>query len=213
MKYEAIIFDLDGVICHTDVYHYLAWKKLADKLGVYFDEHINHRLRGISRMESFEIILEQYKGDPLSHEEKIKYTEEKNHIYQKLLRNMTPDDVSPEVIQTLQDLRSLGLKLAIGSSSKNARLILNQIGLENFFDAISDGNNISKSKPDPEVFLKASEYLGIPPKKCLVVEDAVSGLQAALSCNMDCAAIGEATKSSIGTYKLTTFSDLLNVVG
>lgn len=212
MKYQAIIFDLDGVICHTDYYHYLAWKELADKLGIYFDEKINNRLRGVSRMESLEIILEQYQGETLSLEEKVKYAEEKNEIYKKFLHKMTPKDVSSEVIETLHNLRKLGLKLAIGSSSKNSKLILKQINLDNFFDAISDGNNITKSKPDPEVFLKASEYLNISPKHCLVVEDAVSGIEAALSCNMDCAAIGEAAKTSRATYGLTKFSDLMNVI-
>lgn len=212
MKYEGIIFDLDGVICHTDYYHYLAWKELADKMGIYFDEEINNRLRGISRMESFEIILERYQGEALSYEDKVKYTEEKNEIYKKLLYKMTPNDVSSDVVETLHVLRNLGLKLAIGSSSKNTKLILKQIGLENFFDAISDGNNITKSKPDPEVFQKAAEYLGILPEHCLVVEDAVSGVEAALSGNMDCAGIGEAAKSSRITYRLSKFSDLMDFI-
>jgi beta-phosphoglucomutase len=212
MKYKAIIFDLDGVICHTDYYHYLAWKELADKMGIYFDEEINNRLRGVSRMESFEIILERYQGETLSHEDKVKFTEEKNEIYKKLLYKMTPDDVSSDVVETLHALRNLGLKLAIGSSSKNTKLILKQIGLENFFDAISDGNNITKSKPDPEVFLKAAEYLGMSPEHCLVIEDAVSGVEAALSGNMDCAGIGDAAKSSRITYQLSKFSDLMNFI-
>lgn len=212
MKYNAIIFDLDGVICHTDYYHYLAWKELADKMGIYFDEEINNRLRGISRMESFEIILERYEGETLSNEDKIKYTEEKNEIYKKLLYKMTPGDVSADVVETLHALRNLGLKLSIGSSSKNTKLILKQIGLEGFFDAISDGNNITKSKPDPEVFQKAAEYLGISPEYCLVVEDAVSGVEAALSGNMDCAGIGEAAKFSKVTYRLSKFSDLMDFI-
>lgn len=210
MKYQAIIFDLDGVICHTDKYHYKAWKALADKLGIYFDEDINNRLRGVSRMESLEIILERYNGE-MSEEEKVKCATEKNEIYKELLKEMSPADLSDEVKETLLALREKGLKLAIGSSSKNAPFILGQIGLGEFFDAISDGNNITKSKPDPEVFTKAAEYLQIPCEKCLVVEDAVAGLEAALAAHMDSAAIGDAIKSDVGTYKLMSFKDLLNV--
>jgi len=156
--------------------------------------------------------LERYEGETLSNEDKIKYTEEKNEIYKKLLYKMTPGDVSADVVETLHALRNLGLKLSIGSSSKNTKLILKQIGLEGFFDAISDGNNITKSKPDPEVFQKAAEYLGISPEYCLVVEDAASGVEAALSGNMDCAGIGEAAKFSKVTYRLSKFSDLMDFI-
>lgn len=211
MKYEAVIFDLDGVICHTDKYHYEAWKAIADKLNIYFDENINNRLRGVSRMESFNIILEKYDG-VMSEEEKIKYAEEKNEIYKELLKNMSPEDLSKEVKDTLDELRERGLKLAIGSSSKNAKFILNQIGLGSFFDTISDGNNITKSKPDPEVFLKAAEYLKLPTEKCIVVEDAVAGLEAAIAGCMDNCAIGDAVSSGKATHNLNSFKDLLMVV-
>lgn len=210
MKYEAVIFDLDGVICHTDQYHYRAWKALADKLSIYFDEEINNRLRGVSRMESLEIILEKYDGR-LSEEEKAAYAEEKNELYKELLKDMSTADLSEEVKQTLAELRARGVKLAIGSSSKNARFILGQIGLGGYFDAVSDGNNITKSKPDPEVFLKASEYVGVPADKCLVVEDAKAGVDAARAGNMDCAAIGDAADAHIADYDLSSFKDLLNI--
>lgn len=210
MRYKAVIFDLDGVICHTDKYHYNAWKDIADQLGIPFNEEINHRLRGVSRMESLEIILEQYQG-VLSKEEKEAYASEKNINYVKLLKEMSQSDLDPEVKSTLDQLRNSGVKLAIGSSSKNAKLILNQIGLKGYFDAISDGNNISKSKPDPEVFLKASEYLLIAPKDCLVVEDAVAGIDAAKAAGMDQAAIGEAISLNMASYNLVKFSDLLKI--
>lgn len=210
MKYRAIIFDLDGVICHTDKYHYQAWKAVADKLGIYFDEVINNRLRGVSRMESFEIILERYDAE-MNEEDKIRYATEKNEIYKELLKNMTPKDLSPEVKDTLDALRSAGAVLAIGSSSKNARFILERLGLGDYFDAISDGNNITNSKPDPEVFVKAAQYVGQEPKDCLVVEDAKAGLEAAIAGGMDCAAIGDAVKCRLGTYNLDTFADLLKV--
>lgn len=210
MKYRAIIFDLDGVICHTDKYHYEAWKKIADEIGIYFDEKINHRLRGVSRMESFEIILERY-DKTMSEEEKLFYITKKNEIYRELLKNMSPADLSREVKDTLDKLREEGVKLAIGSSSKNAKFILHQLGIGEFFDAISDGNQITKSKPDPEVFLKAAEYMGEDARDCLVVEDAKAGLEAAIAGGMDCAAIGDATESNLATFCLTTFRDLLRV--
>ena len=125
MKYKAIIFDLDGVICHTDKYHYMAWKQIADELGIYFDETINNRLRGVSRMESFEIILERYDGT-MKEEDKEAYTTKKNEVYKELLKNMSPADLTDEVKETLLALREKGLKLAIGSSSKNAGFILGQ---------------------------------------------------------------------------------------
>lgn len=210
-KYKGIIFDLDGVICHTDAYHYSAWKQVADRLGIYFDETINNRLRGVSRMESLDIILEKYDRE-LSREEKEKCAEEKNEIYKKLLANMSPSDLKPEIKETLDAFRGKGVKLAIGSSSKNVAFILKQIGLGDYFDAISDGNNITKSKPDPEVFLKAACYIKLMPEECLVVEDAKAGLEAALACNMDCAAIGDAVSDGISNYELIVFSDLLKFV-
>lgn len=209
-EYKGIIFDLDGVICFTDHFHYLAWKKIADKLGVYFDEVINNRLRGVSRMESLEIVLENY-DKPLTEEEKVKLAEEKNDYYKELLKDMTTADLSKEVKETLDKLREKGLKLSIGSSSKNTKFILERIGLSDFFDAISDGNNITKSKPDPEVFLKAAEYINLKPEECLVVEDAFAGVDGAIAGDFDCAALGDAARYEKATYKLNGFADLLTV--
>lgn len=210
MNYKGIIFDLDGVICHTDKYHYQAWKKLADRLGIYFDETINNRLRGVSRMESLNIILERA-DKTYTEQEKEAFATEKNEVYKELLKQMTPEELSPEVKDTLEELRKRGILLSIGSSSKNAGFILNRLGLGDFFDAVSDGNNISHSKPDPEVFLKAAEFLKLPASECLVVEDAEAGLLAAKNGGMDSAAIGDAVKSDLPQYKLETFSDLLNI--
>ncbi len=212
MKYQAIIFDLDGVICHTDHYHFLAWKQLADKLGIYFDKTINNRLRGVSRMESLEIILERYDGEPFSAEQKEQFATEKNEFYKTLLNEMSSADLSSEVKDTLDQLRGSGLKLAIGSSSRNARLILNRIGLGDYFDAISDGNNITNSKPHPEVFLKAAEYIGMNPVECLVVEDAKAGVDAAVAAGMDSAAIGDASTYEKATYRLNSFSELADII-
>ena len=211
MKYKGIIFDLDGVICSTDHYHYLAWKALADKLGAYFDETINNRLRGVSRMASLDIVLERYDG-ALTEEEKRSAAEEKNATYRKLLEQMTPADLSDEVKTTLDALRAKGLLLGIGSSSKNTRFILGRIGLGDYFDKISDGTNITRSKPDPEVFVKAAQFLELAPEDCLVVEDAKAGVEAALAAGMDAAAIGDAVSCGLATYNLGSFSDLLRVV-
>ena len=207
---KAVVFDLDGVICHTDKYHYLGWKKLADELGVYFDETINNRLRGVSRMASLEIILEKFDGT-LSTEEKVQAAERKNGYYRELLKQMSTADLSDEVKATLDGLRAKGLKLAIGSSSKNAKFILERIGLGDYFDAISDGNNITRSKPDPEVFLCAADMLGLTPADCLVVEDAEAGIKAGIDGGFKTAAIGDATKCGLSTFNLSTFSDLIAV--
>ena len=210
MKYKGIIFDLDGVICSTDEYHYLAWKALADQLGIEFDRQINNRLRGVSRMASLEIVLEKSDKD-YSNAEKAQFAEVKNALYRELLGQMSPADLSDEVRDTLNALRQKGLALAIGSSSKNTPFILERIGLAGFFDAVSDGNNITHSKPDPEVFLKAAQMLGLAPADCLVVEDAHAGVQAAVAGGFDCAAMGDAEDDPQATWHLGTFSDILMI--
>lgn len=207
---KAIIFDLDGVICHTDEYHYLAWKAMADGLGVYFDREINNRLRGVSRMASLEIVLENYKGQ-LSPAEKEALATQKNELYKESLKNMSPADLSEEVKTTLDTLRDRGYKLAIGSSSKNAPFILQQLGLGSYFDAISDGNNITRSKPDPEVFVKAAQMLCIPCEECLVVEDAVSGAQAGHAGGMQVACVGDASQAGAGDFNMKSFAQLLEI--
>ena len=211
MKYEGVIFDLDGVICFTDHYHYLAWKALADSIGVPFDEGKNDRLRGVSRMASLEIVLEEYQGPALSDADKEKMATEKNDLYRKYLQSMSPADLSDEVRTTLDALRSMGLKLAIGSSSKNTPLILERIGLGGFFDAVSDGNNITRSKPDPQVFVMAAEMLGLPVEKCLVVEDAEAGIQAARAGGFDSAGLGPAAQCGLATYAMEDFRDLVGI--
>ncbi|MDO4339318.1 MAG: beta-phosphoglucomutase [Eubacteriales bacterium] len=209
---EAVIFDLDGVIVFTDKFHFQAWKKIADKLEIYFDEEINNRLRGVSRMDSLEIILEEYEGEPLSRERKEELAEEKNEAYRELLKTMTPADVEDDVRETLAEIRRRGYGIALGSSSKNARFILERVGLMDAFDKISDGTNITKSKPDPEVFQKAARFLGKEPQKCLVVEDADAGITAGIAGGMQTAAIGDAVRSGKATYTLNKFRDLLEIL-
>ncbi len=205
---KGIIFDLDGVICFTDKYHYKAWKALADRLGVYFDEEINNRLRGVSRMESLEIILERSTVSYTDGEKKS-FAEEKNGIYRSLLAEMTPADIADEVRSTLAVLKNKGYKLAIGSSSKNTPFILERTDSRKYFDAVSDGNNITKSKPDPEVFLKAAEFIGLSPSECIVIEDATAGIDAGVAGGFATAAIGQATAYEKADISLSTFSDLL----
>ena len=212
MQYKAVIFDLDGVLVFTDKYHYLAWKKLADRLGIEFTEKDNDRLRGVSREESLEIILEKYHGEPISLDKRKEYLEEKNDIYKESLGNMTRDDVADEVRQTLSRLRDAGYRLAIGSSSKNTSYILERAELTDAFDKVADGTMITRSKPDPEVFLKAAELLGEKPSDCLVVEDADAGITAAHAAGMDAVAIGAATASGRADMSISSFAELLEIL-
>ena len=209
--FDAVIFDLDGVICSTDEYHYLAWKTIADSLGVDFDRKKNDRLRGVSRMESLEIILEDCR-ERLSPAEKEELASGKNEIYKKQLYKMSPKDLADEVRITLDELRERGYLLAIGSSSKNAKFILQQIGLNGYFDAVSDGTNISRSKPDPEVFVCAADMLCVPASRCLVVEDAVSGAMAAHAGGMKAACVGSAAASGAGDWNMASVKELLDIL-
>ncbi len=207
MKYEAVIFDLDGVVVTTDECHYMGWKKLADDEGIYFDKEINVRQRGVSRMESLEVLLEKA-TKAYTDEEKLEMAERKNNYYKEYIKDLTPADILPGVTDFCAYIRQQGGKMAIGSSSKNTPGILKGIGLDGYFDAVADGNQITHSKPDPEVFLLAAKLLGIAPEKCLVVEDADAGIQAALAAGMDALGVGAASKNEKATY---TAEDLSKV--
>lgn len=207
----AIIFDLDGVICSTDRYHYLAWKALADSLGIDFNEDKNRLLRGVSRMESLEIVLGEESGK-FGPEEKLALAERKNSLYRSYLAGMQPADLSKEVRMTLNTLRQRGYLLAIGSSSKNAPFILERLGLAGFFDAVADGSMISRSKPDPEVFLLAASMLGVQPERAIVIEDADSGVRAASAGRFKVIGIrsaGNDPDSDISIRKLSNLLDIL----
>jgi alpha,alpha-trehalose phosphorylase len=206
-KYKAVIFDLDGVLVSTDHYHFLAWGCIAQELGIPFDENSNNALRGVSRMESLDIILNS--GNlVLEEKEKIKLAEKKNAIYRNYLQAMDPSSVDIGIRPVLKHLKSMGIKIAIGSSSKNARFILEKTGLAHYFDAVMDGTYITKSKPDPEVFLKAAAALGVAPADALVVEDAAAGIEAAHCGGFSSAAIGDAYNSPLATIKLETLAGL-----
>jgi beta-phosphoglucomutase len=179
---------LDGVLVSTDEFHYKAWKSLADEIGVYFDRTINERLRGVSRAESLEIILERA-GAVYSAAQKAAMAEKKNEAYSEYIKSLTPNDRLAGVNETLAALKARGVQMAVGSSSKNARPILTRIGLGDFFGAVVDGNDITRAKPDPEAFLLAARRLGVPPGECLVAEDADAGVEAALRAGMRAAGI------------------------
>ena len=180
---ELVIFDLDGVIVSTDLYHYRAWKSIADKNNFLFNEEINHMLRGVSRRESLKIILD-VNGRKVEMEDFNRMIERKNMIYQESLKDLTSEDILPGFNSLLEDLMEHNIKVAVGSSSKNASLILKQIGLVGKFNLVVDGNDISKSKPHPEVFLKCANSLHIDPSQCVVYEDAEAGIEAAKSAGM-----------------------------
>lgn len=208
MSTKAIIFDLDGVILSTDNYHYKAWKKMADEENIYFDRKINEQLRGISRMNSLEIILKNSNRKYTS-EEKQNLADKKNSYYKELIKNISPDDVFDGVIELLDNLKHAKIKIAIGSSSKNALDILKNAALINEFDAIIDGNCITCSKPNPEVFLKASEAINIPPSQCMVIEDSEAGVTAALTCGMKIMAVGYASQTNQNVnYRLNSIVDI-----
>ena len=207
---KGFIFDLDGVIVSTDGLHYLAWKQMADKEGIYFDEQINNRLRGVSRMASLEIVLERA-NRKYSDEEKQVLATHKNDIYKELLKSLTPNDILPGVVDTLNVLRSRGYKLAIGSSSRNTPAIIKYIGLEGFFDAVSDGNNITHSKPDPEVFIKAAQYLELEPSECYVVEDAKAGIDAGRAGGFTTFALGDAYGYEKADNSIECFEHILQI--
>lgn len=212
MQYRAVIFDLDGVVCSTDKHHYRAWQSIAYELGIDFNQQVNNRLRGLGRMDSLEVILEGYRGS-MTAVDKHYWADRKNALYIQYLQDLSSDDVFPDFPSTLAHLQHKGIRTAIASSSQNARFILARLGLANAFDAVVDGTDIRRAKPDPEVFLKAAELLAVEPSVCLVVEDSQSGLQAAIAANMDCAAIGDGINYGIAAYNLDTIADLLKIEG
>ncbi|WP_111709439.1 beta-phosphoglucomutase [Lutibacter citreus] len=189
-KQIAFIFDLDGVIVDTAKYHFLAWRNLANQLGFKFTEEHNELLKGVSRVKSLEILLSIGKVE-LSEEEKQKYLVQKNTEYLSFVNKMTTDEILPGVTDLLDYLDANKITYALGSASKNAPLILEKIGLYNRFTALVDGNDVSKAKPDPEVFLIGAKKLQMKPENCVVVEDAIAGVEAAKVANMYCVGIGD----------------------
>ena len=206
--YKAVIFDLDGVIVSTDECHYEAWKMLADEENIYFDKTINQRLRGVSRMESLEIILERAEKE-YTDEEKVEMATRKNGYYVEKIKSLDKNATLDGAVEFVNLAKANGLKVAIGSSSKNTMAILKQTECENLFDAIADGNDIKNSKPAPDVFLVAAKKLGISPQECMVVEDAEAGVDAAIAAGMDVLAVGYASSYKKATYSAESLGEIV----
>lgn len=188
-KIKGLLFDLDGVIVDTAKYHYLAWKELADELGIKFTLEDNERLKGVSRIDSFQIILEI--GNRMMSEEKIELCcTKKNDIYVNYIKNLQKEEILPGAEQFLRDAREKQYKIGLGSASKNTPIILERLGIMDLFDIIIDGTKTSKAKPDPEVFLLGAIGLGLKPEECVVFEDAVAGIEAAHNAGMLAVGIG-----------------------
>lgn len=188
---KACIFDLDGVIVDTAHYHFLAWKRLAVELGFELTESDNERLKGVSRMKSLDIILD-LGGVTLSEHNKELMANKKNTWFVDYLERMAPEEIFPGVKQLIRDLRANGIKVALASSSKNAKTVIQLLHIQHEFDTIVDGTMIVNSKPHPEIFLLAAQRLGVEPKKCIVFEDAEAGVEAALAAGMKCVGVGDA---------------------
>ncbi len=201
---KGLLFDLDGVIVDTAVFHYQAWKRMANELGFDIDHDFNETLKGISRMDSIAKILDHGKVQ-LPEEEILRLATLKNTWYVEMVDQMTEEHILPGIPDLIRQIKELNLKMALGSASKNAPRILERIGLSPLFDAIIDGNSVSKSKPDPEVFIKGAEALGLVNEECLVVEDALAGIEAAHAAGMKAIGIGTPENLPDADYILPSF--------
>lgn len=207
MSFQGCIFDLDGVIVNTSDHHFIAWKRLAQELGVPFDEKDNERLKGVSRVDSLEFILD--KGNlVLDSNTKLRLMDKKNQHYLNLVSEIQPSDTLPGILSLLEELKKNGVGIALGSSSKNAKQILTKLGLLAFFDVLIDGNHVTLSKPDPEVFLKGAVALGLKPKDCLVIEDAKAGVEAAIAGGFTVLGVGEEKELEEADAIVSSFIDL-----
>jgi len=206
-KIKACIFDLDGVIVDTAKYHYLAWKRLADELGFEFTEEHNERLKGVSRMKSLEILLE-IGNKNFAEEEKLKLAEKKNNWYVEYISKMKEDEILPGTKEFLQTVRENGIKISLGSVSKNAMTILNNLKLMEYFDAVIDGNKVSNAKPDPEVFILGAKEVNVDPKDCVVFEDAKAGIEAAINAGMYSVGIGDPKILSKANFVISSLGEM-----
>ena len=191
-KYDLAIFDLDGVLTETSEQHYLAWKTLADELEIDFDRELNELLKGVSRMASLELILDHNNvANNFDELEKVVLATKKNDIYKGLIEHFTPNNLFNGVIELFYNLKEAGLKIALGSASNNARTLLGKMDILDYFDVIVDPNSVEKGKPDPGIFLKAAEFLGINPERSIGFEDAIAGVKAIKAANMYAIGIGD----------------------
>lgn len=207
MKIKACLFDLDGVIVDTAKYHYIAWKRLASELNFDFTEDQNEWLKGVSRMKSLEILLE-IGGLTFDEATKEKLAEKKNNWYVELISKMTPDEILPGVKVFMETLRKNNIKIALGSVSKNSMMILENVAMVDYFDAIVDGTKIKNAKPDPEVFLLGAKELCVEPKDCVVFEDATAGIEAAINAGMHSIGIGSAHILKKADFVIQSFEEM-----
>ncbi|MEI6677743.1 MAG: beta-phosphoglucomutase [Mariniphaga sp.] len=207
MKIKACIFDLDGVVVDTARYHYIAWEKIARDLGFSFSQQENERLKGVSRMDSLDILL-QLGNISIDNAKKEELATVKNNLYVSYILKMTPDEILPGVISFLDELRAGGILIALGSASKNAMFILDRINLADKFDAVIDGNKVSKAKPDPEVFLKGAAELRIEPQNCVVFEDAQAGIDAARNAGMNIIGVGQSDNLRNADFVISGFEKM-----
>lgn len=209
MNRKGFIFDLDGVIVDTAKYHYLAWKKLSESIGIFFDEFQNEQLKGVSRINSLEKIL-GWGNKELSRDKFMELLARKNNDYLDYISNMTRSEILPDVVRIISFLKDTDQSIALGSSSRNARIILKKLKLIKDFDAVVDGNNVSESKPNPEVFLLAAEELNVTPQDCVVFEDSIAGVKAANEAGMTSIGIGDEKVLKEADYVFTDFTKISN---
>lgn len=204
---QACIFDMDGVLVSTEIYHFKAWQRLAQTVGISIDEVFNEKLKGVSRAVCIDLILE-YGNVHKTQAEKDKLAAQKNVWFLEYIQHISPQNIFPGVLDFLKQLRAQGYKLAIGSASKNAPLLLQKMEIAQYFDAVVDGNSIEKAKPHPEVFLRGAQELGIEPNYCVVFEDALSGVQAAKSAGMYCIGVGNQNHLTLADECIASFTEM-----
>lgn len=213
IKLKAVIFDLDGVITDSAKYHYLAWKALADELGIDFDETYNEKLKGVSRMESLELILANGDAcDKYTDDEKFQMAEKKNDNYKELIKQITPEDILPGVYDFLKELRANDIRIALASVSKNAPFILKQLELENYFDYVADAAKVPNAKPFPDIFLAGMDAFGLKPEECIGVEDARTGVEAIHRAGMKAVGVGTPSEMEAADLVMTTDQLKLDVI-
>lgn len=206
---QAFIYDLDGVITDTAEFHFLAWKKLADELGISIDRKFNEKLKGISRMESLEHILKLKSSLKLTQEEKVRLANQKNEYYLELVESINSSNILRGIEALLNKNKEENIKIALGSASKNALQVLDKLGLTKYFDYIVDASKVKKGKPDPETFTTAADFLGIPYSKCIGVEDAAAGIEAINKANMFSVGVGKVDQLSQADYLVGDTSELV----
>ncbi len=218
MSLKALIFDLDGVLTDTAKYHYLAWKKLADELGFYFDEEINELLKGVSRINSFEIILQKNNAtDKFSSDEKETLANKKNEYYKEMIEQLTPNDILDGILPFINEARNNGVKCAVASISKNAQRVLELLKISDMFDYIADAALVKKPKPDPEIFLTCANALGFKPNECIGIEDAQAGIESIHGAGMLSIGINVAVTSIepdivLGSTSELRFKEIINCI-